>query len=198
MRNNTHTNRWHNEIMYKKDWIDRSEMLLSMFQEKEYKPDQTYTFSEFGCGPYAPFSQLCSTGNSYTVKKYDVVKWDNETHLLDLNYESTEFPSARVSVFSGVLEYTNDVENTLKQAMKVSEYMLVSYYFLPLYCLNNDNQFLEQINVRINSGVRNHHTQAEIISLVQKIGVISGMNLWVRNHTNHLLLLIRNFNVDNK
>lgn len=196
MRNSTYTNRWHSSGAYKTHWIERSERMLSLFEIKEKKENTKYNVAEYGCGPNAPVSTLCMNDPNYQVDKYDVEKWDKQTCVLDLNQEPLSLPRTNISIFSGVLEYLNDVEGVLKKAIEASDYVLLSYYFLPLFCLQNDNKFFEHINTRINNGVRNHFNPNEVIHITSNLAVISGMDLWVTGNTNHILLLLRSFNAD--
>lgn len=104
-------------------------------------------------------------------------------------------PAADVSVFSGVLEYLNNVEDILAKSIKVSHYVLLSYYFIPLTSQHDDDDnYLKTIHQRVINGVRNHYTSKEMISIARSLGVISGVDLWINGRTNHILLLLRNFN----
>lgn len=194
MRNKTYTSRWNTEDNYKSNWIARSQKLLNLFDKYERQDGQNYHFAEYGCGPNAPFSKLCETRSSDCVTKYDIKKWDQTVNRIDLNAKNVLIPAANVCVFSGVLEYLNNVEDILTKSIEVSSYVLLSYYFTPLASQHIDEICLKTINTRINNGVRNHYTPKEIISIASSVGVISAMDLWDNGGTNHILMLLRNFN----
>ena len=195
MPNKTYTTRWLEEDGYRSNWLVRNEKLLELFDLKERKPNQSYHFIEYGCGPNSPFSQVSRKNTNDIVHQYDLKSWNNETRIIDLNNVEA-FPTANVSVFSGVLEYLNDVESILFRAMLASDYLLLSYHFVPQLTLNDDSLYLKQVHSRVSDGARNHYCPKEIISITSKIGVISAIDIWVLGKTNHLLLLLRNLKLD--
>ena len=129
-----------------------------------------------------------------SVAAYDIKSWDDTTTVLDLNAEEVSFPQADLFVFSGVLEYLNSIENTLCQAMRHCRYMLVSYAFLPADAAQNDIAFLELVHSRsTRNGWRNHFSSVELIGILTRLGVISGVDVWEGRQA---LVLFRNFEID--
>ena len=57
----------------------------------------------------------------------DIVARDRDTIVIDLNKELSPLPLSHYVVFSGVLEYVNDVENVLKHCSKFTNTILFSY-----------------------------------------------------------------------
>ena len=125
------TNYYKSPSVYKTHWINRAELLIDMFEKREAKNDHIYDVAEYGCGPYAPISVICEDKVNYKVTKFDIKKWDINTKVLDLNEKNIEFPKINISIFSGVLEYLNDVEEVLSACIENCDYILLSYAFLP-------------------------------------------------------------------
>ena len=103
-------------------------------------------------------------------------------------------PTTNISVFSGVLEYLNDVPLILSKAINASDYLLFSYAFLPSALSLDEGKFLNAINNRaVSNGWRNHFTNKDLVELVSTIGVISAVDFWNNNQS---LFLIRNPKLD--
>lgn len=193
-RNKTHTDRWKVFESYNEDWKQRAIELIKLFNAHEYVSGSTYQVAEYGCGAYAPFHSLINGKDGFSVQKIDIKKWDDETSVMDLNADDVEFHSANISTFSGVLEYLDDVPSTLQNAMLYSDYLLISYAFMPSALSLDEGKFLKEINKRaVNYGWRNHYTNKDIVELVSDIGVISAVGVWKKKQS---LFLIRNFKMD--
>lgn len=113
MLDKTIKTRWLNAASYDEKWAARSEELLSMFFEYADRTRQ-WTFSEYGCGPYAPFKKLASARDGYQVNTYDLKSWDHNNEVVDLNSTPLDVRTSDVGVLSGVCEYLNDLETVLK------------------------------------------------------------------------------------
>lgn len=195
-RNMTHTDRWMNADSYQADWKQRGELLLKLFIESEFCEGNSYRVAEFGCGFNAPIASLCSGNPAFTVQKFDIKKWDENTSVIDLNNPTLPVLKIDISVFSGVLEYLNDVEFVLRTIMNSCSYMLLSYAFLPMNSKSDDGTYINQIHFRTSvNGWRNHFTMDDLVAMLSKIGVISGINIWGGNQ---ILFLVRNFSIDLK
>ena len=194
VKNQTHTNKWADANTYSKDWITRSELLIKLFFDYEYDPTQSYTFAEHGCGVNAPVEKFCASYENITVKKFDIKQWDAQTTVLDLNKPNTTLPKSNVCFFSGVLEYMNDVESVLHQAMNASDFIVLSYVYLPIEAKKDDQAFLNEMNKRVMStGWRNHLTLDDLTQILTRIGIISGINTY---NDNQVLFLVRNFSTE--
>lgn len=177
-RNKTYTKRWENRDSYNKDWSSRSEALFEMFMRSESDGEKTYEISEFGCGPYAPFSTTLKDNDRFNVKKYDIKAWDPETNVMNLNDSNIDFDEGDIATFSGVLEYLNDIQDTLGKAISHYRYLLVSYAFVPADTKNNDANYLKLIRNRsVTHGWRNHHSSDDFVKILSSIGVISDIGL---------------------
>ena len=130
-KNNTHSSRWNDANSYSRSWVDRSNKLLDLFLKHEFDSHAHYRVAEFGCGPYSPFHSACKSRLEFEVCRYDMTRWDAGVSQIDLNQRDIEFPEADIFVFSGVLEYLNDIPKTLKLAMNNCNYMLLSNAFFP-------------------------------------------------------------------
>lgn len=193
-RNQTHTNKWNLSESYNEDWKQRSFELFDLFKEHEYKSGSNYQVAEYGCGAYSPIYSLLHGKDGFEVCKSDIKKWDDHTQVLDLNADKVILSYANISVFSGVLEYLNDVPKTLKNAMFNSDYLLISYAFMSAAVIMDEVRYLKEIGNRaVNCGWRNHYTIKDIVELVSDIGVISASRLWNNNQS---LFLIRNYKMD--
>ena len=193
-RNKTHTNRWSLAESYNDNWKQRAIQLMDLFTQHEFFEGSTNQVVEYGCGAFAPFHTLFNGKNGFEVAKYDIKAWDEQTSVMDLNGANISLPTTNISVFSGVLEYLNDVPAILRKAIEVSDYVLISYAFLPADVCLSDNKFLKSINIRaVTHGWRNHYTNKELVELVSAIGVISATDVWGKSQS---LFLLRNPKLD--
>ncbi len=191
--NKTSTNRWKDEASYVLGWQTRTKQLLDLFMTYECDENKNYHFAEFGCGHYAPLHTICSNNEKFKVSKFDIKKWDEETSLLNFNDKNFTIPSVDVCVFSGVLEYLNDLELVIDKTLAHCDYILMSYAFMPLNASENDEIYLNKMVQRTKNGWRNHYTNKEIVKIVFSKAIISGVDIY---NTNQILLVIRNRRVD--
>ncbi|WP_417708334.1 hypothetical protein [Roseibium aggregatum] len=194
LRNKTHTDRWVTEESYRKNWKLRAIDLMNLFLENEYLEGSKYKIAEFGCGVYSPFHCLFDGKDGFEVQKFDIKKWDADTEILNFNVAKVSIPSVNIAVFSGVLEYVNDVPNTLKNVMENSDFILMSYAFLPSAFFLDEDKYLSSIENRaVSHGWRNHYSNKDIVEMVSRIGVISAVGVWNKNQS---LFLLRNYKID--
>jgi len=193
-RNKTHTSRWEFADSYSENWKQRAIQLMDLFKTHEFDEGSQYQVVEYGCGAYAPFNALFNGKNGFEVSKYDIKARDEQTSVIDLNSANVLMPTTNISVFSGVLEYLNDVPSILSKAINASDYLLVSYVFLPSALFLDEGKFLNAINNRaVSNGWRNHFTNKDLVELISTIGVISAVGVWNNNQS---LFLIRNPKLD--
>jgi hypothetical protein len=193
-RNKTHTSRWEFADSYSEDWKQRAVLLMELFKTHEYVEGSKNQVVEYGCGAYAPFHNLFHGEDGFKVSKYDIKAWDEETNVIDLNTTEPLLPTSNISIFSGVLEYLNDVPSILRKAIEASDYLLVSYAFMPSALFLDEGKFLNSINNRaVNNGWRNHYTNKDLVELISTIGVLSAVDVWNQNQS---LFLIRNPKLD--
>ena len=182
------TDRWLKRENFDKKWLSRSKHMLDMFERSKHESEKPIKLAEFGSGPYAPFSSICSKNDSYCVKKFDLKKWDDETHVIDLNFEN--FPEERFDVcaFSGVLEYINDVQAVLQASLNVSDFCLISYAFFPNSGVMSDSDIIGMVKKRsLVNGWRTHYKLSDIISIVSKVGIIVDLEIW----TDQVLIFVK-------
>lgn len=173
------TKRWLKIENFDNKWLSRSKQMLEMFERSKQKSETPIILAEFGSGPYAPFASICSENDSYCVKKFDLQKWDDETHVIDLNLD--KFPDERFNVctFSGVLEYVNDVRTVLRASLSVSDFCLISYAFFPDSRIFSDSDIIGVVKKRSSiNGWRNHYKLFDIISIVSEFGIIVDTEIW--------------------
>ena len=193
-RNKTHTSRWLFADSYSNDWKNRAIKLMDLFKSHEYIENSKNQVVEYGCGCFAPFYNLYNGKDGFQVSKYDLVAWDKETNVIDLNSNELTLPITNISVFSGVIEYLNDVPSILRKAIQTSDYLLISYSFVPSALFLDEGKFLKTINNRaIANGWRNHYTNKYLVKLFSNIGIISAIDVWNGNQS---LFLIRNPKLD--
>ena len=193
-KNQTHTNKWFKQSSYSENWKERSEKLVDMFLKNEYLENISYKVAEYGCGPYAPVFSLFNEKYGFNVNKYDIKKWDEDTKILNLNILSNTIPTVNISIFSGVLEYLDNVPSTLSKVMTNSDYIIMSYAYLPSTFFLDENKYMSEIYRRaVTNGWRNHYTNKELVEIFSKVGVISAVGSWNKKHS---LFLLRNFNID--
>jgi hypothetical protein len=175
----TQTARWENAADYNPAWLERSRQLLDLFRHSSWRNTRPLTVSEFGCGPYAPCERLLAEDPLFTVRKYDIKAWDERTTVLDLNALKAPFAPADIAIFSGVLEYLDDVPDILHRAGRTHQFLLLSYAFLPAKCRLDDARFLKIVAERTKKrGWRNHLTNAEIVAHLSAVGTIEDVDLW--------------------
>ena len=181
--NQTSTTRWLDPHSYQKEWGERSQMLLELFLKYECLDSSTELhFVEYGCGPYSPFSSLIVQTTNHRATRCDITAWDTYVHIVDLNKNITTLPDCDVSVFSGVLEYLDDIENVLKATFSFSNFILCSYAFLPQNAKLDDSIYIQTREKRVNkNGWRNHLTVAEFTQLLTRVGVVSAIGCWGNN-----------------
>ena len=193
-RNKTHTSRWEFADSYSEDWKQRAVKLMDLFKTHEFDEGSQYQVVEYGCGAYAPVNTLFNGKNGFEVSKFDIKAWDEQTRVIDLNSANVLLPTTNISVFSGVLEYLNDVPSILSKAISASDYLLVSYAFLPSALFLDEGKFLNAINNRaVSNGWRNHFTNKDLVEIISTIGVISAIDVWNNKQS---LFLIRNPKLD--
>lgn len=172
-------NRWLKSENFDNKWLSRSKQMLEMFERSNHKSEKRIKIAEFGAGPYAPFASICSEYNSYRVKKFDLKKWDDETHVFDLNFDMFPDELFDVGTFSGVLEYVNDVRAVLQAALKSCDFCLISYAFFPNSRFMSDADIVRMIQKRSSvNGWRSHYKIFDIISIVSEVGIIVDSELW--------------------
>ena len=192
MLDKTIKTRWLSAASYDEKWVARSEELLSMFFQYEDKAKQ-WTFSEYGCGPYAPFKRLASDREGYQVNTYDLKSWDHNNEVVDLNSTPLDVRTSDVGVLSGVCEYLNDLETVLKSLSQFHQYFLISYASVPLSMEFHDAKYIKEIRMRsVNRGWRNHLNIKEFIGLVSTIGYVAHIGTWDRQ----TLLYVRGFSTN--
>lgn len=194
-RNKTSTGRWRQSGAYNEKWAERGTSLMQLFIDTEYEAGRQYTISEFGCGAFAPLHTHYNGKDGFQVQKFDIHKWDDETELLDFNMADATIPAADISIFSGVLEYLNDVSSVISSVLEKSDYVLLSYAFLPASVHTNEKKYIAEISQRASSnGWRNHYSSKDIVDMIAPLGVVSAASQW----RGQSLFVLRNFNVDKR
>ena len=124
---------------------------MDLFIKNEADETTSYTVAEFGCGAYSPIYSNYHDHPSFTVTKYDLTQWDDKTNVLNLNLPDPELPEVDIAVFSGVLEYLDNVPELIASTMKKSSYILLSYAFVSGKLHLDDSRYLIEIAKRDNS-----------------------------------------------
>lgn len=192
MKDKTIKQRWLSKDSFSEKWSDRSESLLSMFAERE-EMDHSWTFSEYGCGPYVPFTKVVAAKYDFSVKTYDIREWDHGNAVLDLNVESFSVEKTDVCVLSGVCEYLNDIRGTLTRLAEYHDHFLISYVCVPSRLISKEKQYLEELRKRVvKHGWRNHHDLPTMVTMLSSLGMISDLDSW----NNQTLFYVRSHKQD--
>lgn len=162
----------------KSSWSSRNVSMLQLFDQQV--PDaMACSFSEYGCGPHAPFAQAVAAKSQRTVIKYDRKDWGTGNFVADFNAQDVKISTSDTGVLSGVLEYVNDIEATLRLLQSHHRYLLVSYAHLPFKCLKTEKAYIERVLQRAEvDGWRNHLSLDGIFNMVSKFGFIDKVDFW--------------------
>lgn len=169
--------RWLEAGGYRGRWPERSARLLDLFATREDMA-RAWTFSEYGCGPHAPF-RAAASAHGFDVTGYDLRAWTDDTRIVDLNDADFTVRQTDVAVLSGVCEYLHRIDATLAVLARHHAAFLLSYAAVPLTALVNDGRYLQQLAKRSGErGWRNHLTLPEITAAVGRVGYVAGVSTW--------------------
>ena len=163
-------NRWDDPSSYDPAWQSRSEYMLALFDASV--PDApSARFSEYGCGPRAPFAAAVTATGDRLVRRYDRKRWCDECGLVDFNTGAvSEMTPTDVGVLSGVLEYLDDVPSTLALLGQHHRYGLISYAY---WGETTGSEGIAALDRRCHKGGwRNHYTLNQIAEIASTFGVI--------------------------
>lgn len=171
--------RWFDETSYANSWGTRNADMLALF-DKTIANSNTMSFAEYGCGPHAPFSAEVAKSSSREVIRWDMKRWDENVRTIDFNKKISGLLSTDVGVLSGVLEYINDIDNTLDALSSVHKYLLISY--ANRQTTASFAEFAAMIDHRQSkNGWRSHLSTEEIVNILSRFGFIKAMSIW-QNH----------------
>lgn len=180
-KDKTATSRWEQSSVYNPAWKDRSRALISLTNKMgllRLNEPQVHV-AEFGCGYYSPVNDFFADMTNVSVSRFDIKPWDSGVKVVDFNKEWSLDKNFNVGFLSGVLEYLNDVECTLKKLLRHCEVVSFSYAFMPVSVTFKDSDYLNNMSHRINTnGWRNHFSLQDIVKLASSIGTISAIGYW--------------------
>ena len=157
----TSTDRWTEPEQYLSNWDTRSQKLLDLFDETVPNA-ANLGFTEYGCGPNAPFSQ--AVGSNRTCLRYDIKAWDDTCTVVNLNDPEFHVERSDVAVMCGVGEYMSDLRQTLTRLGTFHDYLLISYHPYRFRKRVWDIDAVEELNKRATSGGwRNHYTLPDLL-----------------------------------
>lgn len=142
--------RWKDSKALYESWDERTETLASLV-----KPNSKVL--EFGAGRLV-LKQYLPENCEYLHS--DLVKRAEDTIVIDLNKTLPEIPKVDFIVFSGVLEYVNDIERLLVHLSKKTNHIVFSYAI-------KDN--FESVNYRRSQGWVSDFSNKDFLVLAQKI-----------------------------
>lgn len=179
----TSLSRWTKSESYHATWSNRSDALLNLYRSV-FPTIAGTSFSEYGCGPNQPFAKALDLQEA--VLRYDIKAWDDGCKVVDLNEPKFQVENTDVAVLSGVLEYMNKPQETLKRLAGFHTYALVSYYPIQNLALRNATRIAE-INKRAeNNGWRNHLNLDDLVRVVS----LSSFPIALRDFQRQVLLLL--------
>ena len=162
--------RWDDARSYEPAWQRRSQEMLALFDASV--PDApSARFSEYGCGPQAPFAAAVAATGNRLVRRYDRKRWSDDCGLVDFNTGAvSEMTPTDVGVLSGVLEYLDDVPGALALLGRHHRYGLISYAY---WENTNGPAGIAALDQRCHrGGWRNHYTLEQITQIAGSGGVI--------------------------
>ena len=115
---------WSDPEKYKNKWNERNQLLFELSLNINIK-----SFTEYGCGPKAPFNQILLQNNYSPAILYDQYVWKElDTNLVDFNLEFNDLHKSQCGVMSGVFEYIkNDrLSYVLKKLQLSHDFLLYS------------------------------------------------------------------------
>jgi hypothetical protein len=190
------TERWASKVNYDNRWNERTELLLQIAINHNLL-NSINSFTEYGCGPNRPLKLFLDKIN-FTGKyiEADITKWRDTTKIINLNNcKNEDLEKTDCGVFSGVLEYLDDLPKLFDLIKNKHNYVLFSYSaFNPDY--HSEVELLSKIQIlskRANSGWRNHFSLKEFLSIktdfiIIDTGYWNGQALFVLAHKNLLNL----------
>lgn len=168
--------RWFDKAAYATNWGSRNADMLALF-DRAVENASAMSFSEYGCGPHSPFAAEVSRSSKRQVICWDMNRWDENVRTVDFNKKIGVLAATDVGVLSGVVEYINDIANTLSALSIVHKYLLLSYAVRQP--VSSFEQFQLMIEHRQSkNGWRSHLSLEEIVNLLAKFGFVRAMSIW--------------------
>ena len=164
--------RFSDSSAFSEEWAERNDFMLSVLRET-LGGDNNFSFTEYGCGPNAPFKNAVSSSGVGEVTCYDVKRWEHENKIVDLNNSDFSVEKTDVGVLSGVIEYLNNFENTLGRLANFHKFILLSYSTFPMKLKLNEDDYLKEVNRRaLMNGWHNHFDAPSLIENVRGSGFV--------------------------
>ncbi|MGE5384971.1 MAG: hypothetical protein ACM3SV_03685 [Betaproteobacteria bacterium] len=174
--NATDPARWFDKNSFSSTWNSRNADMLALF-DKTIENAARMSFSEYGCGPNAPFTAEVAKSSSRKVVRLDMNQWDEGVWAVDLNREIRDLATTDVGVFSGVLEYINNIEKMLESISGFHTHLLLSYAVrAPLSSFEDFKAAIQHRQVK--NGWRSHLSTEEVVNTLSKFGFIKAMSAW--------------------
>lgn len=180
-RKDINTARWLSVNEYSQTWQERNDRLLQLLIDCVSNTNNL-TYTEYGCGPYAPFTAICREMLGCGIRA-DIKQWDEDIVLCDLNTMSCQPLKTNIGVLSGVVEYLTDPRTVFDSLRGCHERLLISY--APF---NNKITLTDRI---LKNGWRNHYSLYDFVQIVNHFGYIENIGDW----RGQMLLLLRSKNI---
>lgn len=132
---------WSDVRKYRNGWNDRNQRLFELTSNVNIK-----SFTEYGCGPRAPFNKILLDNKHQPAILYDQCIWETlNNNLVDFNTPFDDLYKSQCGVLSGVFEYIE--EDSLLFVLKK---LKLSHDFL-LYSLSEqtDKHHVETYNFKV-------------------------------------------------
>lgn len=163
--NQTDLERWKESDSYLGDWQERSQLMIKLIDDALVGSGDL-TFTEYGCGPNAPISKALRPSGRFCIR-YDIKPWDNDCQIVNLNDPDFSVGPSDVAVMSGVAEYMNDLQSTVKQLQRSHGYLLLSYHVFGEKRALRSGDPIKEINKRSSvNGWRNHLNFAALVNTI--------------------------------
>ena len=115
---------WSDPEKYKNKWNERNQLLFKLSQNINIK-----SFTEYGCGPKAPFNQILLQNKYQSAILYDQFVWKGlHNNLVDFNLEFDDLHKSQCGVMSGVFEdiKKDNISYVLKKLQLSHDFLLYS------------------------------------------------------------------------
>jgi len=162
----TDLDRWIKPTSYRKDWFVRSDAMLQ-FIDDTLPQSLTFSYTEYGCGPNAPFTASLAKSNRSCLR-YDIKKWGGGCQVVNLNDPDFSVETSDVAVMGGVAEYIDDLESMAVNMAKFHKYLLLSYHPFNEPKLLRKDPMIELNKRTFKHGWHNHHTFDELLKTLSK------------------------------
>jgi hypothetical protein len=170
---------WLQKSSYPDWWIERSELLFSLFHGSAHF-NETTTFSEYGCGPHMPFrSAVAKNYPQMNCHALDLKAWDSGVIVADLDKaDISALPNSDCGVLCGVIEYLRSPAATFGALSTKHSLLLFSYCYSDMVSTRLPKEKVQSLAARAAMGWRNHLSIDRLVTDLSSFGYICEISHW--------------------